>query len=86
MYRLVGIFMCACVCVGGEVRVSGVCEGGADAVLAHLGGASPAGAELAVLKHFHLQADVDGEARVAAGEGELAAGSCGRGGGCGGFG
>ena len=29
MYRLVGIFVCACVCVGGEVRVSGVCGGGA---------------------------------------------------------
>ena len=27
MYRLVGIFVCAC--VGGEVRVSGVCGGGA---------------------------------------------------------
>jgi hypothetical protein len=47
-------------------------EGGADAVLAHFGGASPAGAELSGLKHLDLQADVDDEAGKAAGEGDLA--------------
>ena len=41
-------------------------EGSADAVLAEFGGASPAIAEFAILKHADLHADVDGEARVAA--------------------
>jgi hypothetical protein len=52
-------------------------EGGADAVLTHFGGASPAGAELAGLKHFDLQADVDNETRETAGEGDLAGRSIG---------
>ena len=46
-------------------------ERGADAVLAHFGGASPAGAEFSGLKHFDLQAHVDGEAGKAAGKGDL---------------
>src|SRR5579872_4878285 len=37
-------------------------ESGADAVLSHFSGAAPTGAELAILKHFDLQANVDGEA------------------------
>jgi hypothetical protein len=41
-------------------------EGGADAVLTHLGGASPTAAEFSGLKHFDLQADIDGEAWKAA--------------------
>jgi len=47
-------------------------KGGADAVLAHFGGASPASAELSGLKHFDLQAYVDDEAGKAASEGDLA--------------
>ena len=47
-------------------------ESGADAVLAHFGGASPTGAEFSGLKHFDLQADVNDETREAARE----AGSC----------
>ena len=43
-------------------------ERGADAVLPHFGGASPAGAEFAGLKHFDLQADVDDEAGKPAGK------------------
>ena len=41
-------------------------EGSADAVLAHLGGASPTAAEFSGLEHFDLQADVDGKTRKAA--------------------
>jgi hypothetical protein len=41
-------------------------EGGADAILAEFGGASPAVAEFAVLKHADLETDVDGKAREAA--------------------
>ena len=50
-------------------------ESGADAVLSHFGGASPAGAEFSGLKHLDLQADVDGEAGKAASEGSLLAGA-----------
>src|SRR4029077_7421541 len=52
-------------------------ESGADAVLAHFSGASPASAEFSGLKHFNLQAHVDGEAGKAASEGDLAGGGVG---------
>ena len=61
-------------------------EGGADAILTEFGGASPAGAEFAVLKHADLEAGIDGEARKTASVGpggrcrlggrEFFAGSC----------
>src|ERR1700739_1695541 len=41
-------------------------ERGAEAILSHLGGASPAGAEFSGLKHFDLEADIDGKAGIAA--------------------
>jgi hypothetical protein len=41
-------------------------EGGADAILTEFGGASPASAEFAVLKHADLEAGIDGEARKTA--------------------
>src|SRR5260370_30668017 len=41
-------------------------ESRADAILTEFGGASPASAEFAVLKHADLHAGVDGKARVAA--------------------
>jgi len=42
-------------------------KGGADAILAKFGGASPAVAEFAILKHADLHAGVEGKARVTAG-------------------
>ena len=54
-------------------------EGGADAVLAEFGGASPAGAEFAVLKHADLHAGVEGKARKTA---SMGSGRRGRLGGC----
>jgi hypothetical protein len=41
-------------------------EGGADAILAEFRGTSPAIAEISVLEHADLQAEVDDKARVAA--------------------
>src|SRR5690348_1181992 len=49
-------------------RLEAAGESGADAVLAHFGGASPAGAEFSRLKHFDLQADVDDKTGKAARE------------------
>jgi hypothetical protein len=46
-------------------------EGGPDAILAHFGRASPAGAEFSCLKHFDLQADVDDEAWEAPSKGDF---------------
>src|SRR5579859_1140835 len=52
------------------LKAAGEC--GADAILAHFGGASPTVAEFSSLKHFDLQADVNDEPRDAARELNLA--------------
>src|ERR1700722_4132938 len=44
-------------------------EGGADTILTEFSRASPTGAELAILEHADLHADIHGIARIAAGVG-----------------